>query len=56
MRKKNTKEGTGSVRRDKTTLKAIRMGVENGFYPLDCYDDVVLTDGVCFAITTRISG
>jgi len=56
MRKKNTTEGTGSVRRDRTTSRALRMDLPDGFYPLDCYNDVVLTDGSRFAITTRVSG
>ena len=29
------------------------MGVGAGVWPLDCYNDVVLTDGVCFTVTTR---
>lgn len=56
MRKKNTADGTGSVRRDRTASRALRMNLPSGFYPLDCYNDVVLTDGSCFAITTRVSG
>ena len=32
------------------------MGVGEGFYPLDCYNNYVITDGTCYAITTRISG
>ena len=54
-RKKNTTEGTLSVRRDRTIEKAYRMGVGAGCYPLDCYNNVVIMDGLCFAITTRIS-
>ena len=46
--------GTGSVRRDKTFLRAIEMGVGSGFYMLDCYNDTVVADGICFSITTRI--
>lgn len=45
--------GTGSIRRDKTFLKAIEMGVGAGFYLLDCYNDTVMCDGICFSITTR---
>lgn len=56
MRKKNTIEGTGSVRRDRTTALAVYMGLPDGFYALDCYNNVVLTDGLCYAITTRVSG
>ena len=55
-RKKNTTEGTLSVRRDNTIREAVRMGVGEGFYPLDCYNNYVITDGTCYAITTRISG
>ena len=55
MRKKNTTEGTGSIRRDRTLRKAYELGVETGAYPLDCYNDVVITDGICYAVTTRTS-
>lgn len=55
-RKPNTEEGTGSVRRDRTFARALCMGVGEGVYPLDCYNDVVMVDGVCFAVTTRVSG
>ena len=55
-RKPNTDEGTGSVRRDRTFARALRMGVGVGVYPMDCYNDVVMTDGVCYAVTTRVSG
>lgn len=48
--------GTGSIRRDRTTLRALQMELGAGVYPLDCYNDKVLTDGVCYAVTTRISG
>lgn len=48
--------GTGSKRRDRTALRALEMGLGEGIYPLDCYNDKVLTDGICFAVTTRISG
>lgn len=44
-----------SVRRDRTLARAVRMGVGAGFWPLDCYNDAVLTDGVCYAVTTRVS-
>lgn len=56
MRKKNTTEGTGSVRRDGTVRKALEMGLGVGSWPLDCYNGAVMTDGVCFAVTTRVSG
>ena len=55
MRKKNTTGGTGSVRRDRTTRKALGMGLGVGSWPLDCYNNVVMTDGVCFTVTTRVS-
>lgn len=48
--------GTGSIRRDRTTLRALEMKLGAGIYALDCYNDKVLTDGICFAVTTRISG
>lgn len=32
------------------------MHLGAGVYPLDCYNDKVLTDGVCYAVTTRVSG
>lgn len=50
------KDGTGSVRRDRTALRALKMQLGGGIYPLDCYNDKVLTDGVCYAVTTRVSG
>ena len=55
MRKKNTEDGTGSVRRDRTTMKALEMGLGVGAWPLDCYNNKVATDGVCFTVTTRVS-
>ena len=36
--------------------KALEMGLGVGSYPLDCYNGAVMTDGVCFAVTTRVSG
>lgn len=56
MRKPNTTEGTGSVRRDRMFLKAIEMRLGGGRYILDCYSSKVITDGVSMAITTRIDG
>jgi hypothetical protein len=35
-----------------TFLKAIMGGVYEGF--LDCYNDRVVTDGICITVTTRI--
>ena len=46
--------GTGSIRRDRTFRKALKIGVGGGFYILDCYNDTVVTDGICVSITTRI--
>lgn len=50
------KSGTGSIRRDRTALRALEMHLGAGVYPLDCYNDKVLTEGVCYAVTTRVSG
>lgn len=47
--------GTGSIRRDRTFRRAFDMGVGCGFYILDCYNDTVVTDGVCVSVTTRIN-
>lgn len=55
MRKPNTTEGTGSVRRDSTVRMAMEMGLGEGIWALDCYNGAVMTDGICFAVTTRIS-
>ena len=55
-RKPNTKEGTGNVSRDKTFLKALLSNVGVGCWPLDCYNTVVIADGICFSITTRTDG
>ena len=48
--------GTGSKRRERTAQRALEMGLTEGVYPLDCYNDKVLIDGICFAVTTRVSG
>ena len=48
-----SERGTGSVRRDRTTEMAVRMSLSDGVYPLDCYNNCVITDGICFSITTR---
>lgn len=36
--------------------RAYRMGLGFGMYPLDGYNQKVITDGICFAITTRTFG
>ena len=38
------------------TEKAVRMGLCEGRYPLDGYNQKVCTDDVCFTITTRTFG
>ena len=37
------------------TATAVEMGLRGGRYELDGYNQKVVTDGVSFAITTRIS-
>lgn len=37
------------------TEKAVRMNLRGGQYELDGYNQKVLTDGISFTITTRIS-
>lgn len=35
--------------------KAIKMNLGGGRYPLDGYNNTVIVNGVCYAITTRVS-
>ena len=39
-----------------TLERALGMDLGGGEYPLDAYNDQVLTDGVVYAITTRTFG
>ena len=38
------------------TEKAVRMRLGGGYYELDGYSQQVVTNGISFAITTRIFG
>lgn len=48
--------GLRNKRLMKTLAKAVKMDFRGGCYPLDAYNDNVLTDGVIFAVTTRTFG
>ena len=40
----------------KITEMAVRMELRGGQYPLDAYNQKVLTDGICYTVTTRTFG
>lgn len=43
------------TRLNRVVKKAVEMNLRGGQYELDEYNNIVVTDGISFTITTRIS-